>query len=91
MTYADRIRRKMTDGLAPVRLDLVDQSHRHAGHAGAAPGGETHFDLVVVSAAFAGLSRVARQRRVHELLADELSERVHALSIRAMTPDEDRG
>lgn len=91
MSYADRIRRKITDGLAPVRLELVDQSHRHAGHAGAAPGGETHFELVVVTAAFAGLSRVARQRRVHELLAEELSERVHALSIRAMTPDEDQG
>lgn len=91
MSYADRIRRKVTDGLAPVRLDLVDQSHRHAGHAGAAPGGETHFDLVVVSAAFAGLSRVARQRRVYELLADELGERVHALSIRAVTPEEDEG
>lgn len=97
MSYADRIRRKLTDGLAPVRLDLVDQSHRHAGHAGAREAGahpeglagETHFDLVVVSAAFAGLSRVARQRRVHELVADELAERVHALSIRALTPEED--
>lgn len=92
MSYADRIRRKVTEGLAPVRLELVDQSHQHAGHAGAAaagPGGETHFDLVVVSSAFAGLSRVARQRRVHELVADELAERVHALSIRALTPEED--
>lgn len=94
MSYADRIRRKLTDGLAPVRLELIDQSHRHAGHAGAqaaGPGGETHFDLVVVSAAFAGLSRVARQRRIHALVAEELAERVHALSIRALTPDEDAG
>lgn len=92
MSYAERIRRKITKGLAPVRLELVDQSHRHAGHAGAAtagPGGETHFDLVVVSAAFVGLSRVARQRRVHELVVTELAERVHALSIRALTPEED--
>jgi BolA protein len=87
-TYAERIRRKLTEGLAPVRLEVADDSHRHAGHAGADPAGETHFRVAVVSAAFAGRSRVERQRMVHALLAEELAERVHALSIAARAPDE---
>lgn len=87
-TYAERIRRKLTEGLAPVRLEVADDSHRHAGHAGADPAGETHFRVAVVSAAFAGKSRVERQRMVHALLAEELAERVHALSIAARAPDE---
>jgi BolA protein len=89
MNYADRIRAKITADLAPVRLDLIDQSDRHAGHAGHAGGGETHFDLTVVSAAFEGVGRLARQRRILDLLAEELREQVHALSIRALTPAED--
>jgi BolA protein len=87
-TYAERIRRKLTEGLAPERLEVADDSHRHAGHAGADPAGETHFRVAVVSAAFAGKSRVERQRMVHALLAQELAERVHALSIAARAPDE---
>jgi BolA protein len=71
-----------------VRLEIVDDSHRHAGHAGARPEGETHFSVTVVSAAFAGLSRVDRQRRVHAALAAELRTRVHALALRTLTPDE---
>jgi len=87
-TYAERIRRKLTAGLAPDRLEVVDDSHRHAGHAGADPAGETHFRVAVVAAAFAGKSRVDRQRMIHALLAEELAERVHALSIAARTPEE---
>ncbi len=88
---ADIIRAKLSDGLTPIRLDIVDESHRHAGHAGARPQGESHFQVAVVSAAFAGKSRVARQRLVYALLADELRTDIHALSLTTLTPDEDRG
>ena len=88
MRVADQIRRKLADGLSPAQLDVIDDSALHAGHAGARPEGETHFRVRVVSQAFAGMSRVARQRRVHEILADELRTRVHALSIDAKTPEE---
>lgn len=88
MEYAARIRQKLTDGLSPDRLEIVDESHRHAGHAGADAKGETHFHVTVVSAAFVGQSRVARQRMVYALLADELRERVHALALTTQTPAE---
>ncbi|MDE1149229.1 MAG: BolA family transcriptional regulator [Azospirillaceae bacterium] len=88
MRYADRIHAKLTQALAPLSLVVDDQSAQHAGHGGAAPGGETHFEVTVVSAAFQGKSRVARQRLVYDLLKDELAERVHALSVKTFTPDE---
>ncbi|MBP2313698.1 BolA family protein [Azospirillum soli] len=90
MEYADRIRRKLTEALAPERLDVVDESGRHAGHAGARPEGETHFHVTVVSAAFAGRSRIERQRMVYGLLAEEMAERIHALGLTTLTPDEAR-
>jgi BolA protein len=90
MSVADTIRRKLTERFAPVRLKLVDESERHAGHAGARPEGETHFALTIVSAAFAGQSRVARQRLVYAALAAELASPVHALSLTTLTPEEDR-
>ena len=86
--YGDRIRRKLTAALTPIRLEVTDQSHLHAGHAGARPEGETHFHVLVVSERFTGLTRVARQRMVYGALADELAERVHALSITALDPTE---
>ena len=89
MTYADRIRTKLTAALAPVRLSIADDSHRHQGHSGHHPSGETHFDVTVVSTVFAGKSRVERQRLVYGILADELAERVHALALRTLTPEED--
>ena len=85
---ADSIERKLTAGLAPLRLAVIDQSHLHAGHAGARPGGESHFRVEIVSARFRGLSRLDRQREVHRLLAAELAGPVHALSIAAQTPEE---
>jgi BolA protein len=88
MSVADTIRQKLTRQLAPIRLDIVDESHRHAGHAGARPEGETHFAVTIVSAAFAGHSRVARQRLIYQTLAEELATRVHALSLTTLTPDE---
>lgn len=90
MTVAETIRRKLTERLAPTRLDLVDESHRHAGHAGARPEGETHFAVTIVADAFTGLDRVARQRLVYDILADELATRVHALSLTTLAPGEPR-
>ena len=90
MSVADTIRRKLTDRFAPVRLEIEDESHHHAGHEGARSGGETHFSVTIVSAAFSGQIRVARQRLVYETLSEELSTRVHALSLTTLTPDEDK-
>ncbi len=89
MRVAQRIRDKLTAGLQPVRLEIRDESHRHAGHAGAPPEGESHFHVEVVASAFAGESRVARQRRVYALLAEELAGPVHALGLTTLTPEED--
>ena len=88
MIVAATIRRKLSERLAPTRLDIIDESHRHAGHTGARPEGETHFAVTIVAAAFAGLNRVARQRLIYELLADELATRVHALSLTTLAPGE---
>jgi BolA protein len=85
-----RIRRKLESALAPEKLDVIDESHRHAGHAGARPEGETHFRVEIVSAAFDGKSRVERQRLVYEILAEELKDRVHALALTTRTPGEVR-
>jgi len=90
MTVAERIIERLKTGLDPVRLEVIDESHLHAGHAGARPGGETHFRVTVVSTAFAGQSRIARHRLVNRLLAAELADRVHALAITARLPEEDR-
>lgn len=87
------IREKLTAALAPARLEIEDDSGRHAGHhheggVDGRAGGESHFNLTIVSSAFEGLSRLARQRAVNNLLRDELAGPVHALSIRAWTPAE---
>ena len=83
------IRRKLSEALAPSRLAVVDDSARHAGRVGARPEGETHFNVEIVSARFAGLSRVARQRLVYGALADELRTDVHALALKTLAPEED--
>jgi BolA protein len=90
MSTADAMTRKLTARFAPTRLDITDDSARHEGHAGARPGGETHFSVVIVSAAFAGLGRVARQRLVYETLAAELAGGVHALALTTLAPGEER-
>lgn len=87
------IREKLTKALSPSVLEIEDDSARHAGHhheggMDGQPGGESHFNLTVVSAAFEAMSRVARQRAVNTALAVELAGSVHALSIKAMTPAE---
>lgn len=88
MNMAGRIRQKLEAAFQPSHLDLIDDSQRHAGHAGARPGGETHFNVVIVSASFNGMGRVERSRLIHKALAEELADGVHALSIRALAPGE---
>ena len=85
----EAIRDKLTIAFQPSRLEVEDDSARHHGHAGARPGGESHFNVTIVSAAFAGQPRVARQRMVHRALAEELAGPVHALSVQARAPGED--
>ncbi len=89
MTVADTIHRKLTAALSPSRLEIIDDSGRHQGHAGAHPEGESHFSVTVVAAAFDGLARVARHRLVYSVLAEELEARVHALRLKTLTPSED--
>ena len=88
MPVAERIRAKLTQALAPSAIVIEDESHRHTGHAGARPGGETHFRVEIVSSAFVGKSRVQRQRLVYAALADELANQIHALSLITRTPEE---
>ena len=83
MSVAETIEQKLRDGLQPTSLEVIDDSHHHAGHAGARPGGETHFTVIITAAAFDGLNRVAQQRLVHKILAEELAGPVHALQIQA--------
>ncbi|MGH6933241.1 MAG: BolA family protein [Dongiaceae bacterium] len=89
MSVAATIESKLTAALRPARIKVVDESELHKGHAGHRPGGESHFRVEIVAAGFEGLSRVDRQRRVHEILADELKAGVHALALTTLTPAED--
>ena len=89
MGMAATIEKKLNAALSPSRLAIVDESRRHAGHAGARPEGESHFRVEVVSAAFADKPRIERQRMVYGVLAEELSSGVHALVLKTLTPDED--
>ena len=85
----ETISRKLNQSFAPERLIVTDESHLHAGHAGAHPQGESHFRIDIVAPAFAGKSRVERHRMVNEALAGELQSRVHALAIKARAPGEE--
>ena len=80
----DAIQSKLTSAFAPTRLEIQDDSARHAGHAGAHPDGESHFNVLIESAAFDGAAKVARQRMVYRALADELAGPLHALSVKAL-------
>ncbi len=87
MTVADDIKKRL-NALAPSRLELLDESAQHAGHAGAAPGGNTHWKLTIVSAAFAGNPTVARHRMIYQALGELMQHPIHALAISAKSPDE---
>ena len=88
MTVREVIIEKLAKSFSPQRLEVVDDSHRHAGHAGARPGGETHFNVYIVSSVFDGKSRIERHRMINAALADELRGGVHALAISAAAPGE---
>ena len=83
MIRSERIRDILTEVFSPSALDVIDDSHKHAGHAGARPEGETHYTIKIVSAEFEGLSRVATQRAVMAALQTEFETGLHALSIKA--------
>ena len=85
---ADVITARLTEALDPTRLEVVNESARHRGHAGDDGSGESHWRVEVESAAFSGVSRVGRQRLVNHALADLLVGRIHALAIRAAAPGE---
>ncbi|HEX3407004.1 MAG TPA: BolA family protein [Caulobacteraceae bacterium] len=85
---AESLRAKLSAAFSPVMLQVNDDSARHAGHAGAREGGESHFNVVIEAAAFEGVPRVQRQRMVYATLAEELAGPVHALSVKALAPGE---
>ena len=86
---ASTIRAKLTQAFAPTRLDVINESHLHAGHRNSPGTGESHFRVLIVSALFTGKSRLARHRLVNETLAAELTGKVHALALVTHAPGED--
>lgn len=87
-TRADRLHAALTRAFSPRVLRVVDDSARHAGHAGHRPEGETHYNVLVVSDSFRGLGRLERSRAVHEVLQAEFADGLHAVSLTLRTPDE---
>jgi BolA protein len=85
---ATEMLRRLNSALVPTRIELTDDSEQHRGHGGYNPAGESHFSLTIESPAFAGKSRVERQRLVYAALGDLMDERLHALSIKATAPGE---
>ena len=90
MSVAAKIRERLA-ALEPLDLDLVDESAKHAGHAGAQPGGNTHWRLTIVSPRFAGQPTVARHRMVYQALGELMQNPIHALAITARSPEETKG
>ena len=88
MSIETEMRERLMVALEPTRLDVVNESHLHAGHAGSPGTGESHFRLLIVSPLFEGRSRVERHRMVNDALADLLRNRVHALAVKAHAPGE---
>jgi BolA protein len=88
MRVRDVIEEKLTKAFSPERVAVIDESHKHKGHAGWRPGGETHFRVSIVAAAFVGKSRLDRHRMINQALAAELAGGVHALAIEASAPGE---
>lgn len=87
-TRKDRIERTLLQAFPAARVHVEDDSAKHAGHAGAQPGGQTHYSVTVVAEAFAGQGRLARSRAVHALLAEEFAAGLHALALTLRTPEE---
>ena len=87
MSRVQDIENKLREALSPESMDVIDDSHKHAGHAGVKSGGG-HFDLTIVSARFAGQSTVVRHRMIYDALGEMMQTEIHALSIKAFTPEE---
>lgn len=85
---ADRLHAALSGAFRPAELRVSDDSAHHAGHAGAQPGGQTHYSVLLVSDAFRGMSRVERHRAVHAVLDEEFGNGLHALALRLLTPEE---
>lgn len=88
MSAAERMSRTLTSRFSPERLEVINESHLHAGHASSPGTGESHFRILIVSTSFAGKSRIERHRMVNAALASELAGGVHALAIKALAPGE---
>ena len=88
MTVADTIEQKLTETLSPSSLEVIDESHKHAGHAGSRPEGETHFRVESIAPVFEGKSRVERQRLVYGVLSEEMAGPIHALALKTLSPSE---
>lgn len=88
MTVEQQIRQSLMLALEPIRLDVVNESHLHAGHTGSPGTGESHFRVLIVSPRFGGLGRLARHRLVNDAVAGLLRDKVHALAIKAYAPGE---
>ncbi len=89
MRTADLITQKLTEAFTPQSLKVEDESHRHEGHAGHRPGGETHYRVYIVSEAFKGKTRLERHRMINATLSGELAGSVHALAIHVAAPGEE--
>jgi len=88
MRVRNAIETKLRAALSPAHLEVIDNSAKHAGHAGARPQGESHFAVIVVASAFEGQNRVQRQRMVYAALAEEMANDIHALELKTLTPEE---
>ncbi len=88
MRTADLITKKLTEAFTPQSLNVEDESHRHEGHSGSKPGGQTHFRVYIVSNAFKNKTRLERHRMINAILSDELAGGIHALAIHAAAPGE---
>lgn len=87
MNRVEMIRDTLSSALSPESLEVIDRSHEHAGHEGAKSGGG-HFDVIIVAEGFNGMATVQRHRAVYDALGDAMKTEIHALSIRAYTPEE---
>jgi len=88
MTTCESLRQQLIAGLHPAHLEIVDESSKHAGHYQPSSSGGTHFKILIVSAAFKGLTRIQRHQRVYALLSAEFQNSLHALSLQTLTPEE---
>lgn len=91
LLMCEHLARKLSERFSPQHLEVIDESEKHIGHAGHNGKGESHFQVIIVSESFTGKTRLERHRMVNELLQQELRERIHALSIKAYSPDERAG